>query len=616
MTDHIYDIETYPNYFCLGILNVDTREFIQFECSNRADHSSALQGHIQSLSYAGDRMVGYNNEAFDYPVLHYCLEHDNITAAIAYKKAQEIIDTSWDDRFRHIIWDDNKIVLQVDLFKIHHFDNASRSTSLKMLEFNMKSDNVEELPIPPGTVLTHEQMGIVGTYNIHDIMETWRFYLASLSKIDFRDELTALYGYNHTNFNDPKIGKQYFINQLNAAGIVTKGPTGQPLQTLRPRMDLKDAILPTIKFQQPEFNRILNWFKSQTITSTKGVFENVNCTVGGFTFDFGLGGIHGSVESRSVYSDDDYTILDLDVTSYYPNLSIVNRFYPAHLGDKFCDIYKDIFEQRKKFDKGTAQNSMLKLALNGSFGDLGSTYSPFYDPLCMMKITINGQLQLCMLAESLMRIEGFEMIQINTDGMTVKLPRNKIYLLRFACNTWEQETGLQLESNDYNRMFIRDVNNYIAEGIDGKVKRKGAYTYGVDLDWNQNHGQQVVAKAAEAHLLQGKSVREFIETHGDMHDFFLCTKVPRTSHLILVDQVGNESLLSNITRYYVSNDGGSLIKCMPPLTRKPKEWRRIGIKVGHLVHPCNKIADATARINYEYYIIEAEKLCLIPGQYL
>ena len=96
-----------------------------------------------------------------------------------------------------------------------------------------------------------------------------------------------------------------------------------------------------------------------------------------------------------------------------------------------------------------------------------------------------------------------------------------------------------------------------------------------------------------------------------MHDFFLCTKVPRTSHLILVDQAGNESLLNNITRYYVSNEGGSLIKCMPPLARKAsKEWRRIGIKVGHLVYPCNKIIHATARINYEYYIIEAEKLTL------
>lgn len=612
MPDHIYDIETYPNFFSLGILNTDTREILMFECSDRCDHSDALQSHLRCLSHGpGNRMVGFNNIHFDYPVLHEVMSYPMITAEIAYRKAQAIIDTPWDDRFAHVVRDWLVLIPQVDLFKIHHFDNASRTTSLKMLECNMKSENVEELPFPPGTILTHEQMEVVLRYNKTDITETWRFYLASQEKIKFRDELTAKFERDHTNFNDPKIGKQYFIHQLNAAGVDTKGPNGEPLQTWRKFIDLKDAILPTIKFQQPEFNRILLWFKAQTITSTKGVFENVNCTVGGFTFDFGLGGIHGSVESRSVCSDADYTILDLDVTSYYPNLSIVNRFYPSHLGDKFCDIYKDIFEQRKKYDKGTAENSMLKLALNGSFGDTNNRYSPFYDPLCMMKITINGQLQLCMLAEELMQIEGLEMIQVNTDGMTVRIPRSSHGMVQCVCDVWETRTGLNLEENEYHRMFIRDVNNYIAEYADGKIKRKGAYTYGADLDWNQNHGQQVVAKAAEAYLLHGVSVRKFIESHRDMHDFFLNTKVPRNSHLILVDQEGNETLQANVTRYYVSNQGGSLIKCMPPLARKESnEWRRIGIKVGHLVHPCNRLSQATARINYEYYIIEATKLCL------
>jgi hypothetical protein len=610
MTDHIYDIETYPNFFCHGTINTLTHELLMFECSDRVNHSNALRGHLSSLSHQRDRMVGFNNEGFDYPVLHHCLLYDTITAEIAYSKAQVIIDTPWDARFINMVWDSDKLVQQVDLFKIHHFDNASRATSLKMLEFNMKSDTIEELPYPPGTVLTPEQMDVVIQYNIKDLMETWRFYLVSLERIKFRDELTEMYGRDHTNFNDPKIGKQYFISQLNAAGVTTKGPVGDPLQTLRPRMDLKDAILPTIRFDQPEFNRILNWFKAQTITTTKGVFEDVNCTVGGFKFDFGLGGIHGSVESQKISSDSEYTIIDLDVTSYYPRLAIVNRFHPEHLGDKFCDIYQDIFEQRSGYAKGTAKNAMLKLALNGSYGDTNNKFSPFYDPLCTMKITINGQLQLCMLAEALMSHHSVEMIQANTDGMTIRVPRLQVGEINESCRQWEQETGLNLESNEYSRMFIRDVNSYIAEYTDGKVKRKGAYGYGPDLDWNQNHGQQVVAKAAEAHLLHGTSVREFIETHGDMHDFFSCTKVPRSSHLILVDQHGNESMLNNVTRYYVSNDGGSLIKCMPPLAKKPGEWRRIGIKVGHLVHPCNNIKDAIARINYEYYIIEANKLCL------
>ena len=55
---------------------------------------------------------------------------------------------------------------------------------------------------------------------------------------------------------------------------------------------------------------------------------------------FGLGGIHGSVESMVVESDDTHVIVDLDVSSYYPNLAIANGFFPYHLGKEFCHIYK------------------------------------------------------------------------------------------------------------------------------------------------------------------------------------------------------------------------------------------------------------------------------------
>ncbi len=609
LTDHIYDIETYPNFFSLGIVNIDTGEFLIFECSDRRNDSDALKGHIQSLSYGTNRMVGFNNIGFDYPVLHHCMSHDVITAELAYAKAQAIIDTSWNDRFAHVVAEWKEIVPQVDLFKIHHFDNVSRATSLKMLECNMKSENVEDLPIPPGTILTPEQMDTMNQYNGTDISETWRFYNVTLDRIKFREELSERYGKNLINHSDPKIGSDYTIMKLNELGVDTHGPNKQPLQTLRPQINLADAVLPSIHFEHPEFNRILNWFKAQTITQIKGVFDDVNCTVKGFTFVFGLGGIHGSVKNRSLSSDRDHVILDLDVTSYYPRVGTVNKFYPEHLGEAFCDVWNTLYEQRKKYDKGTPENAMLKLALNATFGKTNSQYSPFYDPLCMLKITINGQLLLCMLAEQLMKISGLELIQINTDGLTVRLLRDDHHLVKGLCAHWEVRTGLNLESNEYSRMFIRDVNSYIAEYTDGSLKRKGAYKYGADLDWNQNHSQQVVAKAAEAYLLHGESVRKFIETHSDMHDFFIHTKVPRSSHLILVDADGNETPQHHVTRFYVSNEGGSLVKCMPPLKGK-QEWRRIGIKVGHTCWPCNHFKNATARINHEYYIIEAEKLCL------
>ncbi|MCW4574216.1 hypothetical protein OOJ74_09465, partial [Venenivibrio stagnispumantis] len=96
---------------------------------------------------------------------------------------------------------------------------------------------------------------------------------------------------------------------------------------------------------------------------------------------------------------------------------------------------------------------------------------------------INGQMLLCMFAEQAIKIEGLELIQANTDGITVRLPRNRINDLEAIREWWQDLTKLELEEAIYSAMHIRDVNNYIAVYENGKVKRKGAYGHSVDLAW-------------------------------------------------------------------------------------------------------------------------------------
>ena len=59
-----------------------------------------------------------------------------------------------------------KLVEQIDLFKIHHFDNMARSTSLKLLEFNMRLASVKDLPFPVGSTLTRDQVVMLKEYNL------------------------------------------------------------------------------------------------------------------------------------------------------------------------------------------------------------------------------------------------------------------------------------------------------------------------------------------------------------------------------------------------------------------------------------------------------------------
>lgn len=606
--DYVFDIETYPNVFTLAVEHADAPLCWMFEISDWRNDSREIIAFLQFLKETDARMVGFNNLGFDYPVLHTLIRMGKADAATLYQKAMAIIGSQDEDgdRWMHIVKPSDQFVTQIDLFKIHHFDNKARATSLKVLEFNMRSDSIEDLPFKVGTTLTREQIEVLKKYNQHDVAQTKAFYHKSLDMLHFREELTRKYARDFMNHNDTKIGKDYFVMKLEEAGVACydygdKGRT--PRQTKRPVIHLKDAILPWIRFEQPEFNRVMNWLKQQSITETKGVFTDLTATINGFTFVFGLGGIHGSVESEIIESDSEHVIVDLDVTSYYPNLAITNGFHPAHLGKDFVAIYKHLFEQRKQYPKKSAESAMLKLALNGVYGDSNNQFSVFYDPLFTMSITLNGQLLLCLLAEGLMTIPGLRLIQVNTDGLTVRVPRSHKVLVDLARMAWQERTGLNLEEAVYKAMMIRDVNSYIGVFEDGSTKRRGAYEYKVG--WHQNAGGLVIPKVAEKVLVEGAPIRQTVQQWPDIMDFMLRTKVPRSSYL----QWG-EDQVQNITRYVIAKNGKPLRKWMPPLKGK-NEWRCIGVESGWKVQVCNDIRDAEGvEIDYDYYIREIEKLTL------
>lgn len=684
--DYIYDIECYPNVFTITFHSIATGNIWRFEISHRKNDGVLLFEYLTQLKACRARMVGFNSLGYDYPMLHEVIKAGgHITCVDLYDKNAAIIATPWDDRRKHLIWDDQVFIPQIDLYKVHHFDNKNRATSLKMIEFNMRADSIQDLPFKPGFPLTDQQIDALIVYNDHDVFKTGDFYLETIPMLEFRAEMSEKYNRDFMNHNDTKLGKDYFIMELEKAGIECFHKVHgkkTPFQTPRAEIALRDVILPSINFNTPAFTAILKFLKSRIIHETKGVFsdllewqlgdvaqystlkkkrkkcsslvqaqytsnqiplswvesnktgkihyccynisESLNVTVGGLKYVFGLGGIHGSLASTTIVADNDYEIIDIDVTSYYPKLAIENGFFPEHLGLKFCEILLDLFNQRVAHPKHLFPdiNAMLKLALNGTYGETNNSFSCFYDPNCTMSITLNGQLLLCMLSEYMQTIPGLQVVQMNTDGMTMKVPRGQADTVMMLCKIWEGQTGLHLERADYSRMFIRDVNNYIAEYTDGKLKRKGAYGYGDDLDWAQNHGQQIVAIAAEAALVKGISIHNTVHRHPVDFDFMDCTKVPRDSRLELVHTAKNEdgvevitkqTPLQNITRYYVARNGGSMVKIMPPLPKvitldANAPDRRFAVVKGSLVQPCNEMSRFVGWINYQYYIDEAEKL--------
>lgn len=615
---YAYDLESYPNFFSMVLYNDDGPIYVPL---------SLVRSMLSWLSRGQHELIGFNNEDYDYHLLHYIIEHPGCTAWDLYNLTEKLINgESWPIR--------NKYIKQIDLMRVHHFDNKAKMTSLKMIEFNMRMDDIQDLPFAPGTYIQEPE--VVWSYNEHDARATWLFYKESTELIDFRRSL----GWRWINYSNTKIGEQWMIGALEKAGVPCVGQT-----TYNDGIHLGDVIFPYISFDWPEFIELLDGLRNQVVHQTKGALS-YSVKVDDFSYDFGLGGIHGS--RKGVFkSDEDYVIYDWDVASYYPNLAIGNRFYPAHLGKEYCDVYQGIYDERKKHKKGTPLNAALKEALNATFGNSNNPYSPFYDTGYMLRTTVNGQLLLCMLSERLVEL-GCKMIQINTDGLTVVCPRWAVDAMKTICRTWEDETKLQLEHAVYSEMYVRDVNNYAAVYEDGRVKLKGAYAY--DRAWHQNHSALVIPKAVEAHLVDGTPIDEFIRGHKDMFDFMLRTKVRKCDHLFW----GSDEQ-QRICRYYVSTDGRPLIKQMAPLLRDyylytGGNWDKLGkikyerdgdvllvttkgareraerhgfilvgqekryappgrtaVESGRLVTIANKI-DTVQNIDYDYYINRANKL--------
>lgn len=721
--DWIYDLETYPSTFTFAISSSDGKHVRVFEVSDRMNQTQEILNCLRYLAKNKQRMIGFNNLGFDYPVLHAIMEQAKeakrqgiqyyIDANDVYNIAMAQIQTARDG-FAKIVKSEDEIIPQIDLFKINHFDNKARMTSLKMLEFNMLSDNIEDLPFPVGKHLTHSEIDVLKHYNLHDVLETKKFYHHNIPAIRLREDLSKKYSYNFMNHNDTKIGKDYFILELekHQKGICYKVDSHgrrKMNQTKHKSIALKDCLFDYYNFKRPEFIALKDWFSKQTIKETKGVFTDIeehllgdvakyaemdtkrikfktkptdkevkdflklhplgwveeqelkaletlkdsqgnpvkekyidektgkekervvkvpkmsyygcfkiasslNVVVNGFRLDFGQGGAHASLSSTIVKADDYFKVEDADVSSFYPNMAISNKIYPMHLGETFCTIYKDVYVQRQSFKKGTSENAIMKLALNGVFGDSGSEFSPFFDSSFLLKITINGQLSLCLLAERLLEIPELEIIQVNTDGITVKYPRQHEELYYKICDDWQKHVKLELEYADYESMHIANVNNYIARYTNSKVKLKGAYVSD-ELGWHQNHSAKVIQMAAASEMLEGIPVEEFIRNHKNKYDFLLRTKVPRSSNLVLLTPLDDEGLefeetkLQNICRYYVCKEGGKLVKVMPPLEGST-EFRRIGIDTDWNVKVCNNIVDFDWDVDYDYYITEAKKLVI------
>ena len=565
------DYETLSNCFIAVFEDIKSEEreiFIIHESKN--DLVPFLTFLMRNIKH-NEWHVSFNGLGFDSQITEYFLTngHDLLEmsgdeiARFIYSKAQYVIQKQRDGEFLDFSPRDLQI-RQIDVFKLNHWDNPAKRSSLKWIQYTMDWINIIDMPIAHTSEILESQIPEIINYCINDVRSTKQIMHLSKEHINLRRALTEEYNIDLFSASEPRISKELFLHFLSKQTGIKKYELRQ-MRTHRPQIVVNDIILPYVEFKTATFQNLLKKFKEVVIYpgETKGGFK-YSAQYKGVKSDYGLGGIHGARTSRVYESTEDMIIMTSDVTSFYPNLAIRNGWAPGHLPkEAFCQLYEWFFEERKKIPKKDPKNYVYKIILNSTYGLSNDENSFLYDPEFTMRITINGQLSLTMLYEMLCEeIPGAIPLMQNTDGLETMIPREYVEQYMEICARWEKTTNLQLEHDKYSKVVLGDVNNYIAVTEDGKSKCKGRFEY-KDLALHKNKSFLIIPKALHAYFVEGIKPEDYLAQNQNIFDYCGGVKIKGDWKFVehaIIDGEFQKQKLQHTIRYFISKSGCKVIK--------------------------------------------------------
>lgn len=624
-THWVYDYETLSNCFVAVFQHYKDEHLTKvFQVWKGQNDAVAFIDFLKQTESGKQWQIGFNNIAFDAQITHYILKHEEkfkkmtgqAFARHIYKYAQEVIRRSEEREFQD--FSPKKMsIMQVDLFKMNHWDNKAKICSLKWLQYAMDWVNIEEMPIDHTTEITSkDQVEQIIKYCLNDVRSTARVLHHSKGRLSTRMALSKEYGLNLYSASEPKLAKEIFGQILTKELGLEPGDLKR-MGTKRDHIVLADCILPCIAFKNPVFQQVLDYMKSKVITETKGALE-YEMEYKGVKSKYGLGGLHGARGAGIYEATPGYKIITSDVVSFYPTMAIEHNLSPEHLPKKeFCKIYKDIFDARVLIPKSDPRNYIYKILLNSTYGLSNEMNSFFYDPKFTMTITINGQLMLTMFYEMILeRIPGAVPLMQNTDGVEFMIPASYEQEYLKISKEWEAITKLKMEHDNYSKMIIADVNSYIAVYTNGKTKAKGRFEFAPmdrkDVETlHKDKSFLVIPKAIYEYFINGVKPEDYLESNKNIFDYCAGVRAKgpwRFVSMQIQSGVLKTTQMNKIVRYYMSKSGCKLIK------RHQLDGRESQVEAGMflqtVVNDVSTIVDKDfdeLGINKEYYLQQIYK---------
>lgn len=387
-------------------------------------------------------------------------------------------------------------------FPLNNYDVIlTNDGGLKSLEgFMGNSIKETSVPFDIDRKLTEEELQETVKYCRHDVEQTIEVFI--LRKEEFESHLSLIKTF--------KLPLSYISKTKAQLAAIILGAVKQ-----RHDDEFEIELPPTLKVEK--YKHIVNWYKNPLNRDYSKVLET---DVAGVPHVFAWGGLHGA---KVQYAGEGYFI-NVDAASYYPALMIEYDWLSRNVADR--SKYRNIRDTRLKLkaEKNPMQQP-YKIVLNSTYGGMKDAQNAMYDPRQANNVCVGGQLLLLDLIE---KLEGFcEIIQSNTDGILIKMPEGNDEAIWFdkvddVCFEWEQRTRMQLEFDEFRKVYQKDVNNYVIVTASGKYKCKGGYVKKLNsLDYDL----PIVNRAVVDYLLHGTSPEETVGNCTELKDFQKIVKV-------------------------------------------------------------------------------------------
>lgn len=317
------------------------------------------------------------------------------------------------------------------------------------------------------------------------------------------------------------------------------------------------SIVDTLRIKKYAF--VIDWFKQQNDYSAK-----LTTNVAGVPHIFAFGGLHGAVEKYHGTG----LILHVDVNSFYPAIMIEYGLLSRAVRNP--EKYREIRDKRIEYKR--AKNPLqapYKIVLNGTYGICKDKHSKAYDPRRANEVCINGQLLLLDLIEHLEAVQGFELIQSNTDGLIIKIPDTDeaFNAVDDVCYEWETRTGMKLDFDYIREIWQKDVNNYVFVDVDGEIERKGAY---VKANSDLDNDLPILNTALVDYFTKGIPVAKTIMNCKDLQQF---QKIYKLTSKYMYAKHNGEVLKDKVFRVFASVDENDT-----PLYKVKEKVRKTGEK--------------------------------------